>query len=152
MTAVPSTPVTYNRPQATGLSQKLEDPGIGRANIAATAEAPNGTAGWAEKHEDEVCLETASSIMLGLVLILTEQTVIQQHILFFDTDGDGVIWPRDTYKAFRDLGFNIPFSLITIIINLAFSYPTRMAHTYVPDPFFRIYIDSIHKAKVISLC
>jgi hypothetical protein len=74
--------------------------------------------------------------------------VIQQHVLFFDTDGDGIIWPLDTYRGFRELGFNIPFSLMTIIINLAFSFPTRIAHTWLPDPFFRIYVDSMYKAKV----
>ncbi|KAB5577834.1 Caleosin related protein-domain-containing protein [Coniochaeta sp. 2T2.1] len=127
VTAVSGAEVTSTRPQAIRLSEKLEDPGIGRANIAATAEAPNGTPGWAEKHQDK--------------------TVAQQHILFFDTDGDGIIWPLDTYRGFRELGFNIPFSLITIIINIAFSFPTRIAHTWVPDPFFRIYIDSIHRSK-----
>ena len=41
------------------------------------------------------------------------------------------------------------FSLLAVlIINLNFSYPTRLAHSYLPDPFFRIYVDSIHKAKV----
>lgn len=69
--------------------------------------------------------------------------------MFWDRDSDGVIWPWDTYVGFRDLGFNILFSFAAVlIINLNFSYPTRLAHSYLPDPFFRVYVDSIHKAKV----
>ncbi|KAL2819298.1 hypothetical protein BDW59DRAFT_174898 [Aspergillus cavernicola] len=30
---------------------------------------------------------------------------------------------------------------------LNFSYPTRLAHTYIPDPLFRVYVDSIYKGK-----
>jgi hypothetical protein len=62
VTAVPNAEITSARPQATRLSEKLEDPGIGRANIAATAEAPNGTPGWAEKHRDKVGLETPHTL------------------------------------------------------------------------------------------
>ena len=75
--------------------------------------------------------------------------MLQQHVLFWDRDNDGVIWPWNTYTGFRDLGFNILFSLLAVlIINLNFSYPTRLAHSYIPDPFFRVYVSSIHKAKV----
>lgn len=34
-----------------------------------------------------------------------------------------------------------------LIINLNFSYPTRLAHSFIPDPRFRVYVDSIYKAK-----
>jgi peroxygenase len=69
--------------------------------------------------------------------------------MYFDTDNDGEIWVWDTYRGFRDLGFAIPFCLFcSPIIHLAFSYGTRMAKTSWPDPFFRIYVDGIHKAKV----
>lgn len=74
---------------------------------------------------------------------------MQQHILFWDRDNDGQIYPWDTYIGFRELGFNIFFSLLAVlIINLNFSYPTRLAHSWLPDPFFRVYVDSVHKAKV----
>lgn len=73
---------------------------------------------------------------------------MQQHVLFWDRDRDGEIYPLDTYTGFRDLGFNILFSLLaTLIINLNFSYPTRLAHSIIPDPRFRVYVDSIYKAK-----
>lgn len=73
---------------------------------------------------------------------------MQQHILFWDRDRDGQIYPWDTYTGFRDLGFNILFSILAVlIINLNFSYPTRLAHSFIPDPRFRVYVDSIYKAK-----
>lgn len=77
------------------------------------------------------------------------QTPLQQHVLFWDRDGDGLISPWDTYVGFRELGFNILFSLIALmVINFNFSYPTRLAISWFPDPYFRVYVGSIHKAKV----
>lgn len=38
--------------------------------------------------------------------------------------------------------------LAMVIIHTGFSYPTRLGRSYVPDPLFRVYLDSIHKAKV----
>ncbi|KAI9372208.1 Caleosin related protein-domain-containing protein [Aspergillus egyptiacus] len=77
-----------------------------------------------------------------------DYTPMQQHILFWDRDADGKIYPYDTYVGFRQLGFNILFSFLAVlIINLNFSYPTRLAHSYLPDPRFRVYVDSIYKAK-----
>ena len=74
---------------------------------------------------------------------------MEQHIRFWDPNGDGKITIFDTYRGFRDLGFNIFFSLLAMfIINGAFSYPTRLAYSFVPDPFFRIYVHGIYKAKV----
>lgn len=74
-------------------------------------------------------------------------TALQLHISFWDRDNDSIINPRDVYTGFRELGFGYFFSLGSLLINLFFSYPTRLAHSYIPDPFFRIYVDSIHKAK-----
>lgn len=52
----------------------------------------------------------------------------------------------DTFRCFRLLGYNIILSLIAlIIIHGNFSYPTLSG--YLPDPFFRIYIERIHKDK-----
>ena len=80
------------------------------------------------------------------------QSPLQQHILFWDRDRDGMIFPWDTYNGFRELGFNVIFSIIaTFIINVNFSYPTHMAYSWCPDPWFRVHITSIHKAKV-STC
>lgn len=77
----------------------------------------------------------------------SDLTALQQHVLFWDRDGDNLIYPHDVYTGFREIGFSIPFSITSLLIPIFFSYPTRLAHSYLPDPFFRIYVDSIHKAK-----
>lgn len=60
-----------------------------------------------------------------------------------------MIFPWDTYIGFRELGFNILFSILAVlIININFSYPTRLAYSWLPDPWFRVYVRSVHKAKV----
>lgn len=74
-------------------------------------------------------------------------TALQQHIIFWDRDCDNVIYPHNVYTGFREIGFSIPFSLASLLIPVFFSYPTRLAHSYIPDPLFRIYVSSIHKAK-----
>jgi peroxygenase len=33
------------------------------------------------------------------------QTVLEQHVNFWDRDNDGIIWPLDTFRGFRDLGY-----------------------------------------------
>lgn len=91
---------------------------------------------------------------------------MQQHCVYWDRDRDGIIWPIDTWRGFRDLGFNLLFCLLaTIVIHAALSLPTRsvgrwsaarqnadsffcrLAISYVPDPFLRIYIETIHADK-----
>jgi peroxygenase len=107
---------------------KLIDPGTARASIAADNQHPHGTTDgdWAEIHKTE--------------------TVIQQHCLYFDQDGDGVIYPHDTFIACRKWGWGVFLSaLATFIINVNLSYPTQSG--WLPDPFFRIYINNVHKAK-----
>ena len=72
--------------------------------------------------------------------------VVQQHASYWDFDNDGVIWPQDTYRGFRQWGWMIPLALLgTFIINLNLSYPTVSG--LLPDPFFRIYIKNLHKDK-----
>lgn len=102
--------------------------GTARANVAPSLECPYGTqdSGWAGNHSD--------------------QTVLQQHCTYFDPDSDGIVWPHNTYHAFRNLGFNLLVTLFSVfIIHFNFSYPTCPG--YLPDPFFRIYLANIHKAK-----
>jgi len=51
---------------------------------------------------------------------------MQQHCVYWDIDGDGVIWPIDTWRGFRDLGFNLLFCfLATIVVHATLSFPTR---------------------------
>lgn len=106
----------------------LTSPGTARANEAASVEAPNGTqqADWAKQHR--------------------HQTVLQQHLAFFDPNNDGIIWPLDTYYGFRRLGYSIFLSVLSMfIIHVNFSYPTLPG--FLPDPFFRIYSERVHKDK-----
>ncbi|KAK9368822.1 Caleosin related protein-domain-containing protein [Lipomyces kononenkoae] len=120
--------VTRERPVAVGADKVVRSAGVARSNIASSTEHPHGTKVWASQHKD--------------------YTVLQQHILFWDRDQDGIIYPVDVYRGFRDLGFNILISMIApITVSIGVSYATRLAHTYWPDPYLRIYIDSIHKAK-----
>lgn len=74
-------------------------------------------------------------------------TALQQHVLFWDTNKDGLVSTKEVYTGFRALGFSIPFSIGGLLINIFFSYPTQLAHSFFPDPFHRIHIDSIHNAK-----
>lgn len=125
--AIPTVPVTFERvPYVPRPSDPLVDPGSARANVAASVESPNGTEGWAEKHQSK--------------------TVVQQHVLYWDPDRDGIIWPSDTYNGVRAWGWNIPLSFLTaFIIHANLSYPTVPG--FMPDPFFRIWIDKMHKNK-----
>ncbi|KAK3290200.1 Caleosin related protein-domain-containing protein [Chaetomium fimeti] len=126
---VPNCPATSERQQATGSDAFLEKPGIARANLAVSAEVPDG-----------------SPTSKGAAM--RDYTVLQQHVLFWDRDGDSEIYPWDTYVGFRDLGFSVLFSLLAVvIINVNFSYPTRLAVSWWPDLWFRVYVGSIHKAK-----
>ncbi|EME44868.1 hypothetical protein DOTSEDRAFT_87373 [Dothistroma septosporum NZE10] len=128
-TTLETVPVTTERvPYLPPTALKLVDAGTARANIAASQEAPYGTTedDWAEKHQD--------------------QSVMQQHCAYFDQDGDGVIWPIDTYNACRKWGWNVLLAaLATFIINFNLSYPT--SPSWIPDPFFRIWIRNVHKDK-----
>ncbi|KAK3313977.1 Caleosin related protein-domain-containing protein [Apodospora peruviana] len=121
-------PATLQRPQAINADAFIDKPGIARATLAVSEFKPDGSANYSRGFRDH--------------------TVLQQHILFWDRDGDGAIYPWDTYTGFRELGFSIVFSLLAaFIINVNFSYPTRLAYSYIPDPWFRVYVGGIHKAK-----
>ncbi|KAF2746464.1 Caleosin-domain-containing protein [Sporormia fimetaria CBS 119925] len=135
-TSIPTIPITHRKPfisPSTNPSTPNSPPilphaGTARANLAPSVQSPNGTTAnsWSERH--------------------SHQTVLQQHCAFFDPDSDGVIWPTDTYSGFRRLSFGILLSVIAVlIIHLNFSYPTQ--DTWVPDPFFRVYLANIHKDK-----
>ncbi|KAF9007881.1 Caleosin [Cyathus striatus] len=73
-------------------------------------------------------------------------TSLQQHVAFFDPDGDGIIWPLDTFRGFRDLKFSLFWTIVaTLVIHGGFSYVT-WGHIF-PDPFFRLKIKNMHRAK-----
>ncbi|GAB1317057.1 hypothetical protein MFIFM68171_07267 [Madurella fahalii] len=126
--AAPKCPPTTRRRQAVDTDAFITKPSIARANLAVSTAQPDGSPESRNQFKD--------------------YTVLQQHILFWDRDNDGQIYPWDTYIGFRDLGFSVLFSLLAmLIINVNFSYPTRLATSYLPDPWFRVYVGGIHKAK-----
>lgn len=43
-------------------------------------------------------------------------TVLEQHVVFFDGDRDGVIWPLDTMNAHLKLGFNFIFAFLAMVV------------------------------------
>ncbi|MCJ1252323.1 hypothetical protein MMC24_000128 [Lignoscripta atroalba] len=128
-TAIKEQPVTEQRkPYTPAYGDNLIDAGTARANIAASRESPNGTMedDYAKTHQ--------------------HQTVVVQHVEYWDTDRDGIIWPQDTYVGCRKWGWSIPLSaLVTFIINFNLSYPTVPG--WLPDPFFRIYTQRLYKDK-----
>jgi len=130
VTCIPTVPVTLARKpfaQAAG-AIAIPNAGTARANIAPSTESPHGTmqGDWAAKHR--------------------HQTVLQQHCDFFDADGDGIIWPSDTFRGFRKLGFGVVLSLLAmVVIHVNFAYPTQ--RSWVPDPRLLVHVDRIHKNK-----
>ncbi|BGP19787.1 hypothetical protein JCM10213_003096 [Rhodosporidiobolus nylandii] len=120
--------VTEQRPIPTDLDEKISQPWVARANIAATVDKPDGTTdgGYAEKMKDA--------------------PVLKQHVLFWDKDKDNVIWPLDTWRGFRELGYSFFWCTFAMsVIHFFFSYFT--APGFLPDPFFRVFLKNGHRSK-----
>lgn len=93
---------------------------------------------------------------------------LNRHIDFFDTDGDGVVWPTDTVDGLHRLGFSWAFAIFIGFIGhigfgpLTVKHPStseitgiwsfmifapRLMWSYLPDPFLRIYSRNLQLAK-----
>ncbi|THH28185.1 hypothetical protein EUX98_g6009 [Antrodiella citrinella] len=128
ITSIPEVPVTRERPIWS--HKNVKEAGVARANAAVTETSPHGTieGHYTAKH--------------------SHQTVLQQHIDFFDLNHDGVITPLETYLAFRSLKYNPLFAILSaLFIHLGLSYATLDPSSFLPDPIFRIFTRNIHRAK-----
>ena len=68
--------------------------------------------------------------------------------MFFDRDGDGVIWPTDTYKTCREFEWSIRLSLFfAAFLHLVQSWGTVPWFWLIPDPLFRVWIERINFNK-----
>ncbi|XP_073065987.1 probable peroxygenase 4 [Primulina eburnea] len=72
--------------------------------------------------------------------------VLQKHIMFFDRDNDGIIYPSETFQGFRAVGCGIFLSsLASLFINVSLSRKTRPGK---PFSFkFPIEVKNIQLAK-----
>ncbi|KAJ3180012.1 hypothetical protein HDU87_002235 [Geranomyces variabilis] len=122
-TALVKASTTIDHPVPVNLDAILPNPGVPRADVAQSAEHPEGSADGKR-----------------------DLSVMQQHVEFFDRNKDGVIWPWETYVGFAALGFNFLFCFAAmLIIHGGFSYPTL--DTWIPHPLFPIYMTNIHRCK-----
>ncbi|KAJ3564720.1 hypothetical protein NP233_g8113 [Leucocoprinus birnbaumii] len=75
-----------------------------------------------------------------------KNSALQNHVAFFDRDGDGIIWPSDTFYGMREIQFNLFWTIVSVlVIHGGFSYMTW--GSWLPDPFFRLKIKHMHRAK-----
>nr|GMD70515.1 probable peroxygenase 5 isoform X1 [Ipomoea batatas] len=75
-----------------------------------------------------------------------EPTPMEKHVMFFDTNNDGVIYPWETYRGFRRIGSGFLLSIgITIFIHVILSSRTRPGKW--PSPLFPIVVKNIKHGK-----
>ncbi|KAG9443931.1 hypothetical protein H6P81_015271 [Aristolochia fimbriata] len=75
------------------------------------------------------------------VLLEGDMTPLQKHVAFFDQNGDGVIYPSETYDGFRSIGVNAALSAASAaLIHGALSSKTNEGKTDLSLP---IYIKNI---------
>jgi hypothetical protein len=76
----------------------------------------------------------------------SRRSALRRHCDFWDADQDGVIYPWDIFAGFRKLGFNIALCLwAAVTMAICSSYSTQTS--FLPHPFFAIYLDNINRNR-----
>jgi hypothetical protein len=74
------------------------------------------------------------------------RTALQRHCDFWDSDGDGLIYPWDIYRGFRKLGFHFSLCLwAAVTMAICASYNTHTS--YIPHPLFAINLNNINSNR-----
>ncbi|XP_052188127.1 probable peroxygenase 4 [Diospyros lotus] len=74
------------------------------------------------------------------------QSALQKHVVFFDQNKDGVIYPWETFQGFRAIGCGILLSsFAAVFINVGLSKKSRPGK--FPSLLFPIEIKNIEKSK-----
>ncbi|KAK1387054.1 Peroxygenase [Heracleum sosnowskyi] len=75
-----------------------------------------------------------------------DQNILQKHVAFFDQNNDGIVYPWETFKGFREIGCGVLLSsAAALFINTGLSAKTRPGKC--PSMLFPIEIKNIQKAK-----
>ncbi|KAM3314820.1 hypothetical protein ACQJBY_033540 [Aegilops geniculata] len=123
-TEAPQAAVTSERKLNPDLQEQLAKPYLARAMAAVDPSHPEGSKGRDTK---------------GM-------SVLQQHAAFFDRNGDGVIYPWETFQSLRAIGLGSPSAFGTsILLHLVLTYPTQPG--WMPSPLLSIHIKNIHRGK-----
>jgi hypothetical protein len=76
----------------------------------------------------------------------TRRSALRRHCDFWDADQDGVIYPWDIFVGFRKLGFNIALCLWAAV-TMAFCSSYSTQRSFLPHPFFAIYLDNVNRNR-----
>ncbi|XP_017217716.1 probable peroxygenase 4 isoform X1 [Daucus carota subsp. sativus] len=72
--------------------------------------------------------------------------VLRKHVAFFDQNNDGIIYPWETFRGFREIGCGILLSSVAaLFINMGLSAKTRPGKSF--SLLFPIEIKNIQMAK-----
>lgn len=121
--SIAEAPITVKHPAPEGLENYIPSPSTPRANSSASKEKPEGNP------------------------LPKDKSVLQNHVAFWDRDGDGKIFPGDTYAGFRAIGFNVVVSALAVpFIHGSFSLPSWPS-PWPPHLGFPIFVSGIHRTK-----